>query len=98
MSDRLLRRTAPRPATTHTILKVENVAPHGLAVDRAPVSQRKTGHPVRSAPPVLARAHLLSPRPADCRQDGPPQGAAVAPSLAHYLLRIDALHPFAQPR
>jgi integrase len=28
-------------------LKVEDVAPHGLAVDRATVRQRKTGHPVR---------------------------------------------------
>lgn len=28
-------------------LKVEDVAPHGLAIDRATVRQRKTGHPVR---------------------------------------------------
>ena len=28
-------------------LKVEDVAPHGLAVDRATVRQKKTGHPVR---------------------------------------------------
>src|SRR5215207_8807279 len=28
-------------------LKVENVAPHGLAIDRASVRQRKTRHPVR---------------------------------------------------
>ena len=28
-------------------LKVEDVAPHGLTVDRATVRQRKTGHPVR---------------------------------------------------
>jgi integrase len=28
-------------------LKVEDVAPHGIAVDRATVRQRKTGHPVR---------------------------------------------------
>jgi integrase len=28
-------------------LKVEDVAPNGLAVDRATVRQRKTGHPVR---------------------------------------------------
>jgi integrase len=28
-------------------LKVEDVAPHGMAVDRATVRQRKTGHPVR---------------------------------------------------
>jgi len=30
-------------------LKVEDVAPHGMAVDRATVRQRKTGHPVISA-------------------------------------------------
>ena len=29
-------------------LKVEDVAPHGITVDRATVRQRKTGHPVRS--------------------------------------------------
>jgi hypothetical protein len=29
-------------------LKVEDVAPHGMAVDRATVRQRKTGHPVLS--------------------------------------------------
>jgi len=28
-------------------LKVEDVAPHGMTVDRATVQQRKTGHPVR---------------------------------------------------
>jgi integrase len=28
-------------------LKVEDVAPHGMTVDRATVRQRKTGHPVR---------------------------------------------------
>lgn len=28
-------------------LKVEDVAPHGLAIDRATVRQKKTGHPVR---------------------------------------------------
>jgi hypothetical protein len=28
-------------------LKVEDVAPHGITVDRATVRQRKTGHPVR---------------------------------------------------
>src|SRR5215475_5235495 len=28
-------------------LKVEDVAPHGMAVDRVTVRQRKTGHPVR---------------------------------------------------
>jgi integrase len=28
-------------------LKVENVAPHGMTVDRVTVRQRKTGHPVR---------------------------------------------------
>jgi hypothetical protein len=28
-------------------LKVEDVAPHGVTVDRATVRQRKTGHPVR---------------------------------------------------
>jgi ATP-dependent Lon protease len=28
-------------------LKVEDVAPHGMTLDRAPVRQRKTGHPVR---------------------------------------------------
>lgn len=28
-------------------LKVEDVAPHGLTVDRATVRQKKTGHPVR---------------------------------------------------
>src|SRR5665811_2159647 len=28
-------------------LKVEDVAPHGIAIDRATVRQRKTGHPVR---------------------------------------------------
>ena len=28
-------------------LKVEDVAPHGMTVDRAAVRQRKTGHPVR---------------------------------------------------
>jgi integrase len=28
-------------------LKVEDIAPHGIAVDRATVRQRKTGHPVR---------------------------------------------------
>src|SRR5882762_5366484 len=28
-------------------LKVEDVAPHGITVDRATVLQRKTGHPVR---------------------------------------------------
>ena len=28
-------------------LKVEHVAPHGLAIDRATVRQKKTGHPVR---------------------------------------------------
>lgn len=29
-------------------LKVENVAPYGMIVDRARVTERKTGHPVRS--------------------------------------------------
>jgi hypothetical protein len=29
-------------------LKVEDVAPHGMTVDRVTVRQRKTGHPVRS--------------------------------------------------
>jgi hypothetical protein len=28
-------------------LKVEDVAPHGMTVDRVTVRQRKTGHPVR---------------------------------------------------
>ena len=28
-------------------LKVEDIAPHGAALDRATVRQRKTGHPVR---------------------------------------------------
>src|SRR5437868_9253832 len=28
-------------------LKVEDVAPHGFAIDRATVRQKKTGHPVR---------------------------------------------------
>ena len=28
-------------------LKVEDVAPHGITIDRATVRQRKTGHPVR---------------------------------------------------
>ena len=28
-------------------LKVEDVAPHGLAIDRAAIRQKKTGHPVR---------------------------------------------------
>src|SRR4051794_36298076 len=28
-------------------LKVEDIAPRGIAVDRATVQQRKTGHPVR---------------------------------------------------
>jgi integrase len=28
-------------------LKVEDVAPHGITVDRATVRQRKTGHPIR---------------------------------------------------
>jgi integrase len=28
-------------------LKVENIAPHGLAIDRATARQKKTGHPVR---------------------------------------------------
>jgi integrase len=28
-------------------LKVEDIAPHGVALDRATVRQRKTGHPVR---------------------------------------------------
>jgi hypothetical protein len=30
-------------------LKVEDVAPHGMTVDRATVRQRKTGHAVISA-------------------------------------------------
>ena len=29
-------------------LKVEDVAPHGMIVDRAMVRERKIGHPVRS--------------------------------------------------
>jgi hypothetical protein len=28
-------------------LSVEDIAPHGAALDRATVCQRKTGHPVR---------------------------------------------------
>jgi hypothetical protein len=28
-------------------LKAEDVAPHGITVDRATARQRKTGHPVR---------------------------------------------------
>lgn len=28
-------------------LRVEDIAPHGAAIDRATVRQRKTGHPVR---------------------------------------------------
>ena len=28
-------------------LKVEDVAPHGFALERASVRQRKTGHPVK---------------------------------------------------
>ena len=32
-------------------LKVEDIAPHGTALDRAAVRQRKTGHPVRSNSP-----------------------------------------------
>ena len=30
-------------------LKVEDVAPHGFALERASVRQRKTGHPVKFA-------------------------------------------------
>ena len=38
-------------------LKVEDVAPHGAALDRATVRQRKTGHPVR----FELRSRLESP-------------------------------------
>jgi hypothetical protein len=31
-------------------LTVEEVAPNGVAIDRATVRQKKTGHPVRFAP------------------------------------------------
>jgi hypothetical protein len=34
-------------APASMLIKVEDVSPHGYAVDRATVRRRKTGHPVR---------------------------------------------------
>ena len=48
-------------------LRVEDVAPHGMTVDRVTVRQRKTGHPVRfeiseQTPEAVDELHPVGPK------------------------------------